>query len=64
MSTPISRNNKLEGPALYAPLRVRERIFFPDQAATVETPAQSDPEQPETEQIEAAQSETEQSETE
>jgi hypothetical protein len=78
MSTPISRNNKLDGPALYAPPRVRERIFFQDQAPIAEAPqrrteqsaaeqleaAQAEPEQPETEQFEAGPFETEQSETE
>jgi hypothetical protein len=64
MSTPVSRNNKLAGPALYAPPRVRERIFFQDQAPIAETPPQRKTEQPATEQLEAVQSETEQPETE
>jgi hypothetical protein len=63
MSTPI-RNNKLEGPALYAPPRVRERIFFQDQAPVAEPPPQRKTEQPATEQLEAAQSEAEQFEPE
>jgi hypothetical protein len=60
MSTPISRNNKLDGPALYAPPRVRERIFFQDQAAIAETPPRRETEQSATEQLEVAQPETEQ----
>jgi hypothetical protein len=66
MSTPISRNNnnKFDGPELYAPPRVRERVFFPDLAPAAETPPQRKTEQAPTEQLEAAQTETEQPETE
>jgi hypothetical protein len=63
MSTPISRNNKLQGPALYAPPRVRERIFFQDRPAVAETPAQYETEQSATEELETAQFEAEQPET-
>lgn len=38
MSTPISRNNKLSGLALYAPRHVRERLFAADEGATTATP--------------------------
>jgi hypothetical protein len=64
MSTPISRNNKLQGPALYAPPRVRERVFFQERAEIAETPPQYEDEQSATEQPEPTQSETEQPEME
>lgn len=69
MSTPISRNNKLQGPALYAPPHVRARVFSRDKGAIAETTTdseteQSTAEQPETEPIEAEQGGAEQSEQE
>ncbi len=42
MSTPISRNNKLQGPALYAPPRVRERAFREERSEFAEAPAQGE----------------------
>jgi hypothetical protein len=64
MSTPISRNNnnKFDGPELYAPPRVRERVFFPGLAPET-PPPQRKTEQSPTEQREATRSETEQPET-
>lgn len=58
MSTPISRNNRLQGPALYAPPRERERTSSRDQAAIAETPAR-----PETEQSAAGRPDNEQPES-
>jgi len=46
MSTLFSRNNKLEGPALYAPRRVRERVLSEYWNGIEETLAQAETEQP------------------
>jgi hypothetical protein len=43
MSTPISRNNKLTGAALYAPRHVRERLFEVDEDATAAAPEPPEP---------------------
>lgn len=67
MSTPISRNSKLQGPALYAPPHVRARVSSSDErASAAETTAATEPEteQLETEQAEAAQPETGEAEAE
>jgi hypothetical protein len=51
MSTPISPNNKLKGPALYAPRHLRERALSEDRAAIAETSAQAEAGQSETGQV-------------
>lgn len=40
MSTPIAQNNKLQGPAMYAPPHVRERAIRDDRPEIAETTAQ------------------------
>jgi hypothetical protein len=55
MSTPISRNNKLQGAALYAPPRVRERAFREERSEFAEAPAQDEAARSEDGQPELAQ---------
>ncbi len=50
MSTPISRNNKLQGLDLYAPRRARLRTFSSDQTAGAGTPEQSARQWPDSEE--------------
>lgn len=42
MSTPFSPNSKLKGPAIYAPQRVRDRVFSEDPAEIADTLAQAE----------------------
>ncbi|HTV36031.1 MAG TPA: hypothetical protein VMF12_06325 [Xanthobacteraceae bacterium] len=64
MSTPISRNSKLQGPALYAPPRVRERLFSGGHIAIAETQPETEPDtEPETEEWAEQQPEADQPET-
>lgn len=64
MSTPVSRNTKLQGHALYAPPRVRERIFFQEETEVAEPPVEDETLQSVAEEPQTAQFETEQPETE
>ncbi len=63
MSTPISRNNKLQGLDLYAPRHARERSLFDDQAASAEASRQQAKQQPEREQTQTGEPQKEQPQT-
>jgi len=60
MSTPISRNNKLQGLDLYAPRRARLRSVSGGEAAGTEAPEQLAAQQPDSEAPQAEQPQTEQ----
>jgi hypothetical protein len=59
MSTPFPPNSKLRGPAIYAPQRVRGRIFSEDPAEIADASAQTEPAVSETEQLDFEQIERE-----
>jgi hypothetical protein len=53
MSTPISRNNRLRGPVLYAPPRVREQASREEQTEIAEAPEEYEAEAPVEDEAEA-----------